>query len=499
MTEFTDIGRGGLRPRPPGEWGISPPTPPAPRTEPPSPARRGPRRGAAPRRTGGTRGRRHAACIGVARTARARADDRSGENIPNAYDPAHRPAFPIPTLDSDPAVAAPFSRTTRAIAADGPRAAWLLWALAGAMLAGWAAWFGLARVAVLEVSTRARVEVQRAAHPVAAPIAGRVARHALAIDQRVQAGDVLLELDAEAARLRLREEQARLAALAPRIESLRREAGLVGQAGAREREAAVAAAQGARHRLDETRASLEFARDQARRLQAESEAGGVSRSEAARAHSEAQRLAAAGDAIGAEVRRLESEAGTRAQQRQAAIEALARTAVELEGEAATVRASIARIEQDIARHVVRAPVAGRIGEVGPLRAGGWAAEGQAVASVVPDGDFVIVADYAPAAAFGRIHAGQRARMRLDGFPWAQFGVIDARVVRVGNEIRDGLVRVELAPGDAPSRGPALQHGLPGAIEVIVDEAPPAVLLLRAAGQALSRPAFVADAGRGAPR
>ncbi|HMS80572.1 MAG TPA: hypothetical protein PKC20_13745, partial [Burkholderiaceae bacterium] len=68
-----------------------------------------------------------------------------------------------------------------------------------------------------------------------------------------------------------------------------------------------------------------------------------------------------------------------------------------------------------------------------------------------------------------------------------------------NEIRDGLVRVELAPGDAPSRGPALQHGLPGAIEVIVDEAPPAVLLLRAAGQALSRPAFVADAGRGAPR
>ena len=61
-------------------------------------------------------------------------------------------------------------------------------------------------------------------------------------------------------------------------------------------------------------------------------------------------------------------------------------------------------------------------------------------------------------------------MRLDGFPWAQFGSVEARVTRVASEIRDNLVRVEFEPLSGNARSPvALQHGLPGSIEVTVEQ------------------------------
>jgi len=73
--------------------------------------------------------------------------------------------------------------------------------------------------------------------------------------------------------------------------------------------------------------------------------------------------------------------------------------------------------------------------------------------------------------------------------------VGATVSRVGTEIRDNLVRVELTPETQLSTGLTLQHGLPGSIEVSVDTAAPAVLLLRAAGQSVSRPAYAVRAGR----
>ena len=51
---------------------------------------------------------------------------------------------------------------------------------------------------------------------------------------------------------------------------------------------------------------------------------------------------------------------------------------------------------------MRAPVDGTIGDLAPLRAGAYVAEGQKIASVVPGGGLVIVADFAPASVFGRI-------------------------------------------------------------------------------------------------
>ena len=60
------------------------------------------------------------------------------------------------------------------LTADGFRRSLVGMLLAAVLLSAWAAWFFLARVTLYEVSAAARLEVSEAAHPVEAPVAGRV-------------------------------------------------------------------------------------------------------------------------------------------------------------------------------------------------------------------------------------------------------------------------------------------------------------------------------------
>ncbi len=380
-------------------------------------------------------------------------------------------------------MSSPFSRTTRALAQQRATPALLAWGLAGLGLAAWVAWFVLGRVTVYEVSGKARLEVTQAAHAVTAQVPGRVTANALALGSVVREGDVIAELDAGDARLRLREEGARRAALAAQAAALRQEIASREQAVQQDRVAASAAEQGARLRTQEADAAASFATANERRLRADSEAGGVARVEALAAQTEAQKLAAARGALAAEADRLQADGRVRGAQQRAAIDALRRQLAALEGELATAAATVERLTLDIEQRLLRAPIAGRIGDVAPLRPGTWVTAGQRFATVVPDGEFVVVADFEPAAALGRVRPGQRAQMRLDGFPWAQYGTLGATVTRVGGEIRDNLVRVEFRPQAPVPKDIVLQHGLPGAIEVTLEQVAPAVLLLRSAGLA----------------
>ena len=77
-------------------------------------------------------------------------------------------------------------------------------------------------------------------------------------------------------------------------------------------------------------------------------------------------------------------------------------------------------------------------------------------------------------------------MRLQGFPWTQFGSISAAVTSVASEVRDGHIRVELAVNpDSGSRIP-LQHGLPGSVEMQFERVSAAALILRMVGKNLSK-------------
>lgn len=375
-----------------------------------------------------------------------------------------------------------FIRTTRSLTQDSGRAALLGWSVAVILLAAWLVWFVFGRVTLYEVSRQARLEVQQSAHPVAALVPSRIAANDLVVGQQVSAGELLIELDASSEKLKLAEEQVRLAAIVPRIASLRREAAALEQASARQRVAAAAAVEAAAFRNSEATAAGEFARDNERRLREESAVGGVAQVEAVRAHTEVLKLGAARDALAADGRRQDLEAQAHALQQQAQLEALRRSVLSLEGESAALQATVARLNGEIARYALRAPVSGMVAEVATLRTGAYVAQGQRLVTIVPNGEFAVIADFAPAAVLGRIQRGQRAMLRLDGFPWPQYGGIAARVTRVSGELRDGLVRVEFAPELASARQFTLQHGLPGSIEVALEEVSPLQLLLRSAGR-----------------
>jgi membrane fusion protein (multidrug efflux system) len=83
-----------------------------------------------------------------------------------------------------------------------------------------------------------------------------------------------------------------------------------------------------------------------------------------------------------------------------------------------------------------------------------------------------------------VHTGQSARLRMFGFPWTKYGMLLAEVDRVGNEPKDGLIRVELVLRSPQRTNIPLQHGLPGSAEVEVERVSPFALVLDAAGRFL---------------
>jgi membrane fusion protein (multidrug efflux system) len=285
----------------------------------------------------------------------------------------------------------------------------LTFALVALFLAG-AIWFLFATVPVYEVSHRARLEVNSAVHPVVPTVAGQVVETRLVIGREVQAGEVLVMLDARAAELAYRERLSQREALRTRLRAVQQD-----------------------------------------------------------------RLAQQGESR-AQLTNLDSQVR------------------ELEGNLATEEAAIHRFQFDIEQRFIRAPVAGRIGEVGEVRVGSMVGPGDRLGSVVPPGQLWVVALFDPAV-IGRIQRGQPARLRLVGFPWTQFGTIPATVSDVATEPTSGLIRVELTLAPSFSTTIPLTHGLQGSVEIEVERTSPAVLVLRAAGQFLGTQRSTAADGK----
>jgi membrane fusion protein (multidrug efflux system) len=78
-------------------------------------------------------------------------------------------------------------------------------------------------------------------------------------------------------------------------------------------------------------------------------------------------------------------------------------------------------------------------------------------------------------------------LRLEGFPWPQYGSIPARVQSVANEPDEGKLRVELAVQSDRAVLIPVQHGLSGSVEVQVERVSPARLVWRIVGKLLSAP------------
>ncbi len=383
--------------------------------------------------------------------------------------------------------AATFLRSARALQGDGYGTTVLTVVLALVLLGAWAYWFVAASVVVYETSAQARLEVDSAAHPVDAPVGGQVVRSPPPVGSLVQAGDLLLELDAESERRQLAEEESRVAGLQGRLQALEQELAAEQAAAAEALGLAEAQAAAAQAGLQEQESLRRQADREWLRAQALLGQGILPETELNRLKATAEQRIAGEQRAAAALQAAQRSAAVEQRDRAARLSSLGSQRRDLEGALATARATIFRLRHNIELRQVRAPVAGRIAEAGRLPVGVVVQPGERVASVLPEGKLRVVASFVPAVAMGRVHAGQAATLRLDGFPWAQYGSVKAQVVSVAGELRDGLVRVEAAllnPGVAPI---PLQHGLPGQLVVEVERVPPAVLALRAAGRLVSDP------------
>ena len=385
----------------------------------------------------------------------------------------------------------PFSRTLRALEADSFRGSLVALVFVVALLGGWLAWFFLAKIARYEVTDTARLEVDQESHPVQSPVLARVVSSNLALGKEVQAGDVLVELDTNAEQLQVAEQRTQLTALASQIGSLKTQVAQLEEARAREQQTARVAIEQAGAKFREADALARSADHESHRLEKLAAEGLVPRRESDIGKMEAERLRDAADSLKLEPDRIQRDLRTRESDRQAQLDNLESQIRKLEGDRTTAAASVERLQYEVERRVIRAPISGRLGEVeATLRPGAVVNEGERLCAILPPGHLRAIAEFPPPAAFGRIRPGQPARLRLEGFPWAEYGSIAATVSTVASEIRDGKVRVELNIARSPALAVPLQHGLPGSVEVEVERATPAALTLRTAGQLITRPRSV---------
>jgi membrane fusion protein (multidrug efflux system) len=378
-------------------------------------------------------------------------------------------------------MSAHFHRSLRALEADSPRRNAILLLTAAALLVAWGCWFAFSRVSVYAPTAHARLEVDREKHPVAVPVAGRVISVDLTVGRYVRAGEPLIALDATAEQLARTREEVRVAPAESQIGLLRVELAAEERALQEERESARAGRAESDARAQQAAAAARFAREEAERLSRLQQNGLISELEALRAGNQAAERTGAAEAAEFASQRLVREFEVREQNRLAQIARLQREIASLDGERAEAVAASERIGFDIEQRVVRAPVSGTIAEVAPLKPGGLVAAGDRVCTIVPDGDVRVVALFPPSVALGRVRPGQAARVRLAAFPWTQYGSASARVTTVAGELQDGQIRVELSLDHNDASGLPFQHGLPAEVNIEVDRASPAALVLRSIG------------------
>lgn len=380
-----------------------------------------------------------------------------------------------------------FTRTLRSLSSD--TASWLNagYLLTITLVGVSLIWGAMARVKLYEVTSAARLEVDRAVYPVQAPVGGKIAKTHLRVSQEVREGEVLVELDSSIALLQRQEEEARLAAYQQEITGLEAqiESGQLAQSeGLRAASIAALEAQAA---VRQSKAPAALAVLEENRLRQLKEAGLIADREYDRSRAMLQQSQAAEARDQITVARVEQEHRVLDTSRTEHLKELWTDVARLKGQVQTSEAIIARLTNDIRTLAIRSPVDGRLGEIASVAAGTVLRPGDRVATVIPSGSHIVVAQYPPQAALGRIKPGQPAQIRLLGFPWTRYGTLATHVHRVASEIRDGSVRVELTVDNPRQSQIPLEHGLPGSAEIEVEKVAPLALLIRHVGQSVTQP------------
>jgi membrane fusion protein (multidrug efflux system) len=370
-----------------------------------------------------------------------------------------------------------FSRSMRLFDLSDFRGPVLSLAVAVVVLGAWFVWAVRARISLYEVADTARLEVEHAAYPIEAQVSGRVVRNYLTLGQRVNAGQVLVELDDSSERLKLAEQQTQPLARESQVAALRSEIAAGEKALNEARQTAGAALDQARAQLKEAEEAARFAHVEEDRLSPLRASGIISELDFLRLKSETQKRDAAAATARLAVVKLEQEHRTIGRDREAQLERLRSEITRVESQMFTDQAIIKRMEHDVGIRRIEASVTGKIGELTEQHPGTFVEAGAKLGAIIPEGGLKIVAYFPPESALGRIQPGQPALLRLHGFPWGQYGSLAATVRTVAGEAKDGRVRVELEMLRDQVAAIPLQHGLPGTIEIEVRRVSPLMLVL----------------------
>src|SRR6185503_20588618 len=186
-------------------------------------------------------------------------------------------------------MATSFNRSLRAIEGDGGGVLRWVAPLALAFTGAWGLWMARAEVPLFAASTSARLVRERALYPIQSAVDGRVVALHVALEQQVEAGALLLELDGSAQALALAEERARLAALEGELDAARAAVAALEAAQIEARSSSTAVQREAELELDARTLSRRYADEEAERLSQLEETGDVSKLSASRARTESEK------------------------------------------------------------------------------------------------------------------------------------------------------------------------------------------------------------------
>lgn len=359
----------------------------------------------------------------------------------------------------------------------------LLGIFSSVLLVVWLLWMKFGTLPIVATSHSARVEVEKRAARIDAPAMGRLEAVAAKMGASVKVGDILFTIDHTLSERKIEELRTRLATIEPEMQVVERVLRARGEVIAESNREMQSAVEEGRARVRSGSAASELADNEAERVKKLYASGSISEVEWLRSLSDADRKRAEKQALAGGVERVRGEFRTRVSYEKAKIEELRHELVMLETQKRSLAASIAVLEAEVQIRFVRSPVAGVLAEVAEINVGSVVTEGQRLCSVLPEGELRVVGKFEPSESLGRVRAGQRAVVRLDAFPWSQFGTVGAEVAEVAREVRDGQVLVTLAA--APPKGAiTLSHGLTGQVEVIVDHVSPWELVRRGVGASL---------------
>ena len=313
-------------------------------------------------------------------------------------------------------MATAFSRTLRTLEPQGARRFLTVTVTTAVAIVGWILWGTLARVTLYEISSQARLEVDRATRPVDSPASGKVVESRLRLGQEVSAGDVLFRLDADAERFSLSEEREKVIALEAELAALHQQASSIEQAREEAARAARAGMEEARERVHEADVPAQYAEQELQRLERLRAGLLISERDFEQGRAEAQRRRSAADGSKLSLVRLTQEQNARDRDRAAALDQVRAQIAHVEGAMRGSRAAVQRLSVEAERYVVRAPASGRLGDVAALHSGSVVQAGQRLGVIVPSGQLIAVAQFSPSSEMGDRHRPyvDAARLWLEG-------------------------------------------------------------------------------------